>query len=180
MTTLILCGFKNCGKSTVGKALAEKLGFTFMDTDHLLESAYEKKYTKVLKCPEIYKEHGSDFFRQLESDVIQGLPTAENRILALGGGSVLNPKNTQHLKSLGKIIYLRASKDLLKQRMHQNRVPEFVNKADPDLSFEKIYEERYKIYEDIADFIIDVETKKEKTVPEIVDEIITKGKIYGQ
>lgn len=165
---IILCGFKNCGKSTVGKALAKALHYHFDDTDALLEKYYFQENNDILTTAQIYNKHGRDLFRQLESDIVQRLEKLDKRVIALGGGTVLNPDNVVHLQHIGTIIYLRASKDLLKNRMLKTRIPEFIDKNAPQDGFDKVYLERYKIYEEIADVIIDVD---EKTVDSIVKEI---------
>jgi shikimate kinase len=166
---IILCGFKNCGKSTIGKALAEALRYHFDDVDTLLEEYYRKENNEVLGAAEIYTQHGQDIFRKLESDVILKLEKLDKRVIALGGGAVLNPKNVEHLHHIGQIIYLRASKNILKGRMNQTRIPGFIDSKSPNASFDKMYEDRYKIYEQIADRIIDVDGKK---INDIVKEII--------
>ncbi len=166
---IILCGFKSCGKSTVGKALAQALDYRFDDTDALLEEYYRSANNEVLGAAQIYTKHGQDIFRQLESDVVHKLEKLDDRVIALGGGTVLNPENVKHLHHIGKIIYLRASKDLLKNRMLQSRIPGFIDQNDPDTSFEKMYQERYKLYEQLADVIIDVDGK---TQDQIAKEII--------
>lgn len=176
---IILCGFKNCGKSTVGFALAKQLGYRFDDTDALLEEYYRKANNEVLGAAEIYTKHGQDIFRKLESDVVLRLEKLDNRVVALGGGSVLNAANIKHLHHIGKIIYLHASKDLLKMRMLHSRIPGFIDQTAPEASFEAIYDERYKLYETIADYIVDVDNR---SVEEIVAEIskLLKGNEHGQ
>ncbi len=168
---IILCGFKSCGKSTVGKALAQSLDYKFDDTDALLEEYYRQENNEVLGAAEIYTKHGQEIFRKLETDVVHKLERLDDRVIALGGGTVLNPENVKHLHHIGKIIYLRASTDLLKQRIFRKRVPGFIDKDSPEASFDMIYQERYKIYEQIADFVIDVDHKR---VDEIVEEVKIK------
>lgn len=166
---IILCGFKNSGKSTVGLALAQALHYKFDDIDTLLEEYYRKENNEVLGAAEIYTQHGQEIFRKLESDVVHQLENLDNRVIALGGGTVLDANNVKHLHHIGQIIYLRASKELLKDRMLKNRIPGFIDKASPFESFEKVYNERYHIYEHIADRIIDVD---HKDTQHIVKEIL--------
>lgn len=165
---IILCGFKNCGKSTIGAALAKKLDYQFDDTDRLIEEYYRKDNNEVLGAAEIYTRHGQEIFRELEKDVILALEHQDNRVVALGGGVILNPDSTAHLHKLGKIIYLRASKELLRHRMLASRIPAFIDEADFDASFDKMYLARYALYEKIADFIVDVD---KKPIKDLVDEI---------
>lgn len=140
---LILCGFKNCGKSTRGRLLAEEKGYTFIDTDHLIEANYQNK----LSIPEIYEKYGETEFRRIEKMVIHSLQDIENTVIATGGGSVLDPENVEHLKKLGKLIYLKTDKEILKQRLLNNRLPEFLK------NFDAVYDYRTTIYEKIADEI---------------------------
>jgi len=87
---LFLCGFKNSGKSTLGKLLADHLGKCFLDTDSLLEKAYCKKYHEKLNSSQIYEKKGEAFFRDLEKEVIEGLSEYEDCVVALGGGSIFH------------------------------------------------------------------------------------------
>ncbi|MFA6037167.1 MAG: shikimate kinase [Legionellales bacterium] len=167
---IILCGFKNSGKTTVGKILARDLHYRFDDTDALLEEYYRRENNEVLGAADIYTKHGQEIFRQIESDIILKLEKLDGRVIALGGGSVLSDANIKHLHEIGQIIYLRASKKILKGRMNQSRVPGFIDKESPDDSFEKVYQARYQIYEKIADRIIDVDGKRpEQIAKEIIN-----------
>ncbi|MGA2655775.1 MAG: shikimate kinase [Gammaproteobacteria bacterium] len=168
---IILCGFKNSGKTTVGKVLAKMLHYQFDDIDTLLEEYYRKENNEVLGAAEIYTKHGQDIFRKLESDVVHKLENLDNRVIALGGGTVLDPSNVKHLHHIGKIVYLRASKALLKGRMRQ-RSAVFIDPKSPDSAFETMYEARYKIYDTIADITIDIDGKS--------PEQIAKEIIHGQ
>lgn len=62
MKHIILFGFKSCGKTYLGKKLAQQLGHSFLDTDLILEELYAQKYGKLLKCPQIYRQEGSKVF----------------------------------------------------------------------------------------------------------------------
>ena len=155
MKTLILFGFKSCGKTYFGKLLAERLGCTFIDTDDLLIDLYQEKSS----VPEIYKLLGEERFRELESKAIQTL--APNRkfssIIALGGGSVLNPDNVSHLQTIGQFVYLKAPFSTIQTRISQNKIPSFVDEAHPIDSLHAIYEKRRPLYESIDAISIDVQ-----------------------
>lgn len=140
MSNIILCGYKSCGKTTLGKKIAEKTGMHFIDTDDLCHHNY------------------SHSFREVEKQVIAALADFQNCVIATGGGSVLDPENVAIFKKLGKIIYLRVPKEIIKHRLLSGRLPTFLDPTRPEESFEEMYESRKELYETIADQIIDAES----------------------
>ena len=165
---IILFGFKGSGKTTLGKLLAEQLQWQFIDIDRIIEELYQKKEKKSLPAHKIY-ELSSETFRLLEKQAVFSLINTNNAVIATGGGSVLDTENVAELKKLGKLIYLKAPKELIKQRMLTGRLPAFLDKNDPEESFAKMYLEREKIYTAIADIIIELDNK---TNDEIIQEIL--------
>lgn len=165
---LILFGFKSCGKTTLGKSIAKHLGRPFFDTDHLVEKLYYTRTAKSLSYQKIYKVIGEDAFRALESEVLEQLKETDHSIIALGGGLILNPVNAALLAKMGKLVYLKLNKQILKERILRREVPAYLDPLDPEGSFEKMYEERKAKYEKILAFSIDMETK---TQGQIVQEL---------
>ncbi|MBS0656535.1 MAG: AAA family ATPase, partial [Verrucomicrobia bacterium] len=98
---VVLYGFKGCGKSYFGKLLAKESGYTFIDTDQLIEELHGDG-----SCRDIALKQGEPFFRELERRVIASLPQAENRVIAVGGGAVLDAQTTAKLRQLGTLVYL--------------------------------------------------------------------------
>lgn len=147
MNNVILCGFKSCGKTTLAKKIAEKTGLHYIDTDELISKNNRK----------FYLEMGPEAFRDIEKKVIQALMGFQNCVIATGGGAVLDPENVILLKQLGRIFYLRVPKEELKRRLLQDTLPAFIDPNNPDESFEKMYQSRKDLYEQIADQIIDNE-----------------------
>ncbi|MCY3771406.1 MAG: 3-dehydroquinate synthase [Gemmatimonadetes bacterium] len=99
---IVLIGFMGTGKTAVGRRLAGVLGVPFVDTDTLIE---EKTATSI---PTLFKTRGETGFRAIEKEVIHGLADGERRVIATGGGAVLDPDNFDMLKSLGSVIHLSA------------------------------------------------------------------------
>ncbi|HEX4839546.1 MAG TPA: shikimate kinase [Rhabdochlamydiaceae bacterium] len=144
MSNIILCGYKSCGKTTLGKKIAEKTGRHFIDTDDL-----------VLKNCQL---DNIEVFREIENGVIAALVDFQNCVIATGGGSVLAPENVVILKKLGKIFYLRVPKAVIKARLlYCGRLPTLLDPSRPEESFEEMYESRKDLYESIADHIVDSE-----------------------
>jgi shikimate kinase len=152
MKTLILFGFKSCGKTHFGNLLAKRLQLPFIDTDDLLIDFYQEKNSVY----EIHKSIGEHAFRELENRVIQTLRPKSPSVIALGGGSLLNADNVSHLKKIGEFIYLKAPFSTLQKRILQNKLPSFVDQSHPINSLHAIYEKRTSLYESIDAIWIDV------------------------
>ena len=161
---LILFGFKSCGKTTLGKMIADRLNRPFFDTDHMLEEYYQKQTGEKLRFRDIYKKIGEEAFRTLESEIVQKLKTVQNSIIALGGGMILNPGAASFLEKLGQLVYLKVSKDTLKKRILIKEIPPFLNPKDPEGSFEKFYQERLVKYDTTPALSIDLEAKTQDQV----------------
>lgn len=138
---LVLIGMPSCGKTTVGKILADMLKKDFIDTDIEIENK------TGMTIPEIFRIHGEEYFRRLETETIMKYAAENSKIIATGGGAVLNAKNIYALKKNGKIIFLDRSPEKL------------IAGGDRPLSkssdaVKKLYEERIAIYRSSADIII--------------------------
>lgn len=148
MNNIILIGFKSCGKTTLGKKISEKKGLHFIDTDELVSK----------NCRQLYLQ-GPEAFRDIEKEVIKALVGFENCVIATGGGAILDPENVAILKKLGKIFYLRVPKEELRRRLLVEPLPAFLDPGHPEESFEKMYQDRKDLYEQVADEIIDDQEK---------------------
>lgn len=137
----VLIGMPGCGKTTIGKAIAESLSKEFIDTD-------DEIVKKIgMSIPEFFEKYGEAAFRKIESEVIAGVSLKQNCVIATGGGAVLNRKNIDLLKGNGIIIFIDRPLDLL------------ITTSDRPLSsnrdlLKKRYEERYDIYLSSNDLII--------------------------
>ena len=104
---LVLTGMPSCGKSTLGRLLAEKSGRRFVDTDALIPEKAGKP------IPQIFAEDGEARFRAWESEVIRLLAQEKGLVIATGGGAVLNWQNVRRLRRNGTILYLKRDLDRL-------------------------------------------------------------------
>ncbi len=145
---IILCGFKNCGKSTLGKVFSACYGSNFIDTDDLIISKYSELNNVSYSLQQIVQAIGFDKFRELEAEVIQSLNNIDNTIIATGGGAVLDKASLSHLKKLGAIIYLNIAPDVLQQRLLQSDIlPLFIRKTHLNEDLNQHIDERTPIYE---------------------------------
>jgi shikimate kinase len=162
---LILCGLPLCGKSHYGKLAAEHLNCSFIDTDRWIETSYEAASGNFLTCRELFLQEGEAAFRQREKQVIESLQNQKKAIIALGGGSLMDPENAHFLKSIGILIYLKVEIAVLFERLHRKeQLPAYLNPQFPEKSFAKMARRRIKIYNTYADYIVDTTLMAEEEV----------------
>jgi shikimate kinase (EC 2.7.1.71) len=97
---IFLVGFMCSGKSTVGKLLADKLGYTFWDIDQVIEEREGKS------IEEIFKSKGEEYFRSLERKVLEEFLGKERIVVSTGGGLGANPTAMEKMKSAGLVVWL--------------------------------------------------------------------------
>jgi len=100
-----------CGKSTVGKKLAKKLGWPFRDTDLMVEAA------TGMSVPEIFNTLGENEFRQKEKEMVEQLCLETNLVVACGGGVPCYENNLQLMKQSGVVVYLKMSPEAIFNRL---------------------------------------------------------------
>lgn len=140
MENLILIGMPGCGKSTIGKFLAEKLGKTFVDSD--------EKIVEAAGCtiPEIFSTSGEDGFRRLETDVLAELGKQSGLVIATGGGCVTRPENYSALHQNGTIIWIKRDLEAL---------PTDGRPLSQTRALSEMYTIREPLYEQFADLSVD-------------------------
>ena len=159
---IVLIGFMGTGKTTVGKELAKRLNFTFIDTDERIERKIG------LTVNDIFKEYGEKYFRRLEHDLIGNVSLFNRCIIATGGGVVLNAENIKLLKQRGVIVCLEADYKYLLKRLKAAGGRPLLAGGNVDERVPRLLKEREQYYK-CADIYINIENK---TVNEIADEII--------
>ena len=108
---IYLTGFMGSGKSTVAPILANVLGFTFVDMDCEIENLTGKKISKI------FSDLGEEYFREVESSVLQEVSHRDRSVISLGGGTIANESNLQIIKSTGVLIYLKTSTEQIYHRL---------------------------------------------------------------
>lgn len=128
-----LAGFMGSGKSTIGPIVANSLGWNFADLDLVIEQRLGKKIATI------FSEKGEPEFRKLEREVLKDISEGENLIISLGGGTIVDQKNINFMKSKGKIIFLEASPEAFYKRLRfKNDRPVLKNEDDETLSQEEL------------------------------------------
>lgn len=147
---LILTGFMGVGKSSVGKIIANSLGYEFLDTDEIIVEREKMSINRI------FEEKGENYFRNLESKIIKEISAMSNKVVATGGGVVLRPENLLFLRENGLIILFECSPEVIKKRVEkQGKRPLLVNKTIEDI--EKMLKTRAPFYKN-CDFSLNVST----------------------
>ena len=151
--TIFLVGARAAGKTTMGKMLANKLSFSFIDTDcHLLETTQKT-------VAEIVEKEGWEGFRARESQILIDT-TKPNRVIATGGGMVLAEHNRHFMKQNGTVIFLSATAATLAARLMKDpnvaQRPSLTGLSIVD-EMEKVLADRLPLYHDAAHHIVNVE-----------------------
>lgn len=145
---LVLVGLMGCGKSSVGKRLAMKLGLPFVDADEEIEKVAAKSIS------EIFADHGEDYFRNGERKVIARLLEAGPQVLATGGGAFINPETRAKIKAQAISIWLKAELPVLLRRVMKRDTRPLLKTGDPEAVMSALMAARYPIYAE-ADLIVE-------------------------
>ena len=132
------------GKSTVGRALAKRLNWEFIDLDHEIEAV------TGVRIPVIFEIEGESGFRKRESQVLADVVLRPRLILATGGGVVIDPENRALLKANGDVIYLRASADDLYQRTRNDKSRPLLQTDNPRQKIQELLNAREALYDEVA------------------------------
>ena len=128
------------GKSTIGKILAKKLNYNFVDVDKLIE----KKENSSINV--IFKNYGESYFRKIESEITLTVLKKDNSVISLGGGAFLNNSIRKSVKKLSISFWLDASINELVKRLKKNKRRPLLFRKNIEETVKKIYFERKKIY----------------------------------
>ena len=149
MQNIVLIGFSGTGKTTVGKLLAERLGYAFIDIDHEIER------NCGMSVEEIFHVHGEEYFRGQERMAIRNMLNINGAVIATGGGAVLSTENVSDLKSCGTVIWLQAPAERILGRIERDTVARpLLNKPDRLQIIRKMLQERNEKYS-AADFSVE-------------------------
>jgi shikimate kinase len=146
---IVLVGFMGSGKSSVGRLLARKLRFQFLDTDRLVEERAR------MPIPEIFRQHGETYFRERETAVLESLLGKHRHVLATGGGIVTQPRNIELLRQLGLVVLLKADPEEIFRRVSRNKDRPLLQVANPKERVLALMAERQPLYEQAAQFAVD-------------------------
>lgn len=162
---IVLVGFMGAGKTTVGKALAERLQRDFVDMDVELEARAGKP------IPGIFAEDGEPAFRRMERDLVVELSRRSNQVIAAGGGIVLDPDNIRDFSATGCVVCLKATPAEILRRVAGSSHRPLLAQGDKRGRIRKLLRARQPLYDAIP---CQVDTTG-KTINEVVAEVVKRN-----
>ncbi|MEO0455892.1 MAG: shikimate kinase [Cyanobacteria bacterium P01_A01_bin.114] len=138
-TNVYLVGMMGAGKSTVGKCLAEQLGYRFLDTDTVIEQTAEQPISQI------FADQGEGAFRDLETQVLNQVSTYPRLVVATGGGMVIKPINWSYLQ-YGAVVWLEVPVDQLVARLEGDASRPLLQTADLRTKLEDLLAQRHDRY----------------------------------
>ncbi|MDY3999311.1 MAG: shikimate kinase [Blautia sp.] len=147
---ITLIGMPGVGKSTLGVVLAKVLGYQFLDADLLIQKEEKRRLWQIID------QEGIEGFKAIENRVNASIET-ENTVIATGGSVVYCEEAMEHLKSIGKVVYLELSLNSLSKRLGNLKGRGVLLRKGQTLK--DLYEERVPLYEKYADIVVSEEGK---------------------
>ena len=155
---VFLVGMMGAGKTTLGRALAQRLRLRFTDTDRVL---VERTGVPVATVFEIEGEAG---FRRREASVLAELAAGDDQVIATGGGAILAPENREVMRANGTVVYLRARLESLWERTRHDTSRPLLQTADPRGTLARLLEQRDPLYREAAHVIVDTGSQSAATL----------------
>jgi shikimate kinase len=152
-----LVGYRGTGKTTVGRLLAARLGWDFLDADEVLEAE------AGASIPALFAAEGEPAFRDREADVLRRLTARDRLVLATGGGAVLRPENRDALRRFGTVVWLRSDPATLRRRLGANGAAATrpaLTAAGTLGEVEAVLAAREPLYREVADLVLDTDGRR--------------------
>lgn len=161
MENIYLIGMPGCGKSRLGKEVAQKLGLEFTDTDEMTI-----KQAGVQSMNELFTKHGVAKFRQMEKQVIRDLAKEENKLVSTGGGAILDSENVNAMINSGRVVFVDVNLTTLRSRIDVNDRPLV---KDMDQALENLYFNRLDKYKKSATDTFDNNGSLEQSIDAFIE-----------
>lgn len=154
-----------CGKTTIGRKLAVRLGYRFIDTDHQIEREQNAR------VKDIFADHGEAYFRELETDLLKRLVKVNNTVIATGGGILTTPGNIEIVRKIGISVYLKACVDDIFERISRNTKRPMLQTENPRQTVVTLLNQRECLYEQADHTIQTGSLKMGYIVSQIIKEL---------
>lgn len=148
-SNLVLVGPMGAGKSSIGRRLAERFGMAFVDADREIEARCGTTVSTIFEC------EGEAGFRARERESLAALLAGEGRLLATGGGVVLDAGNRRLLRERGFVVWLQVGVEEQLQRLARDRSRPLLQREDREAVLRRLAEERAPLYAEVADLCFD-------------------------
>lgn len=158
---IILIGMPGCGKTTLGTELSEKLGYGYIDSDSVIVAREGKRLNEIIAAV------GREGFLDIEAKINSEL-CADRCVIATGGSVVYRERAMQHLKTLGKIVYLQLPYEVISRRLGDLKKRGVALKEG--FTLKDLYEERVPLYEKYADIVVPLHGQSVRRSVELIAE----------
>lgn len=155
---IVIVGMPGCGKSSVGKRVAQILSRSFLDTDTFIENC-------GMSIPEIFEKYGEEYFRNKETEAVRMLSAMSARVIATGGGAVIRDENVSMMRQNGVVVYLKRELEKLSTD----------GRPLSEGGFERVkmlYEQRRTLYENAADVVIETHEDVDECAERLVAKVL--------
>ncbi|MDB6148832.1 MAG: aroK [Chthoniobacter sp.] len=149
LPNFVLIGFMGSGKSSIGRLIAGRLGYRFVDTDALVVRRAGQEIV------DIFATHGEAHFRDLETAALESLAGEAHCVIATGGGIVVRERNHALLRRLGFVVLLTATEDVIFERVSRNSKRPLLQTANPRATISEMLAARAPLYEAAAQWMLD-------------------------
>jgi len=157
---IALIGFMGSGKTTVGRLVASRLGYRFLDLDTLIVENARKRIR------EIFDEDGEEVFRQIETETLYSLREMHRLVIATGGGAPIRQENQEFFENLASTFYLEVSYNESFKRTGQDHARPLLDQ--PEKQLKRLYKSRLPIYRSLGERILTDSRKPEDIAAEIL------------
>ncbi|MHC5089147.1 MAG: chorismate synthase [Planctomycetota bacterium] len=171
---IVISGPKGAGKSSVAAVLSKKLGLPAIETDLLIEDAFESHQNHRHSCRDIFIEHGEAAFRAIEEEVATTLADADWKIIVCGGSSLLSPTTRRALRRNAILIYLKAETEVLWNRIQHKGLPPWLSGPDAKEQLAENVAYRDELLAPFADIIIDATHRTPESIAQTAIDYITQ------
>jgi shikimate kinase len=166
---VLLVGMMGVGKTTVGRALARRHGWTYLDSDE------EVQRRTGHTVPELFAAHGESGFRSHEAAALADAVSRPGPlVVSVAGGAVLEPANRELLKDGGLVVWLKASPTVITKRVGDGRTRPLLG-ADPGAAVERLLPVREPLYREVADAEIEVDGVPVEAICDRIDALLDAG-----
>jgi shikimate kinase len=163
---IILIGFMGSGKTTVGRLVAARLGWDFMDTDDLVEAQAGAPVARI------FEDFGEHVFRDKEADALASLGSRARLVIATGGGAPVQPRNRNFFSGRVAIFHLRVSLQTARERTMANRLRPLLSLSEGALH--SLYEQRQPLYNSMGKGVETEGRKPEQVAEDILAQLETQ------
>lgn len=159
---IVLIGFMGSGKSSIGRLIAARLGFQFVDTDAVIVKR------AGMEIAELFEKEGEERFRELETTALSSLAHLRRCVIATGGGVILRERNRELLRALGFVVLLTASEEVIFERVSRNTKRPLLQTANPRETLTRLLAERGPLYTAAAHWSLDTSARSHAQAADVV------------